>query len=78
MDPREDDDDEEALPQFVTTMPGLMQETYVLDVIVHVPSVEMSGHVIEDAGRPPETTQLELSPAVCKVWVCMLDNEHMT
>jgi len=63
VDPGKDDDDEEALLQFVTTTPGLMQEMYVLDVIVHVPSVEMSGHVIEDVGRPPETTQLDLSPA---------------
>lgn len=64
VDPGEDEDDDEALPQFVTTTAGLMQETYVLDVIVHVPSVEMSGHVIEDASRPPETAQLELSPSV--------------
>ena len=48
-------------------MAGLMQETYVLDVIVHVPSEVISGHVIEDAGRPPETTQSGLRPAVCKV-----------
>jgi len=63
VDPGEDDDDDEALLQFVTITPGLMQPS-VLDVIVHVPSVEMSGHVIEDAGRPPDTTHLELSPTV--------------
>jgi len=62
------DDKEEAdlapAQFFVTMTDGLMQATKVLDVIVHAPSEVMLGHVIEDRGRPPVTTQLGSRPAV--------------
>jgi len=53
-DPVEDEGEEDALEeQAVMMTAGLMHETYMLDMIVHVPSPVMSGQVMDEVGRPP-------------------------